>query len=311
MSNKVLITDFVHGDMIPGLESLGYESDYQPNISLAEVHSIIQDYVGIIVNSKVKMSADLMDKAPHLRFIGRLGSGLEIINLEYAEKKGIKVFNSPEGNRNAVAEHAVALILNLANNIRRGDKEVRSRIWDRESNRGIELESKTLGIIGFGHTGSSLATKFQNWGMDILVYDKYREGIEMEYDFVKSVSLRELQQQSDVISLHLPLTSETKFLINRNFLSSCKKNMILINTSRGAVVNTADLLEYIENKHISAAGLDVYENEKPLSYNVDEQVMYEKLFNLENVILTPHVAGWTHLSLLKITKVLLNKISKL
>lgn len=311
MSNKVLISDFVHGDMIPGLESLGYESDYQPNISLAEVHAVIQDYVGIIVNSKVKMSADLMDKAPHLRFIGRLGSGLEIIDLEHAEKKGIKVFNSPEGNRNAVAEHAVALILNLANNIRRGDKEVRSRIWDRESNRGIELESKTLGIIGFGHTGSSLATKFQNWGMDILVYDKYREGIEMEYDFVKSVSLRELQQQSDVISLHLPLTSETKFLINRNFLSSCKKNMILINTSRGAVVNTADLLEYLENKHISAAGLDVYENEKPLSYSVDEQVMYEKLFNLENVILTPHVAGWTHLSLLKITKVLLKKISKL
>lgn len=311
MSNKVLITDFVHGDMIPGLESLGYESDYQPNISLAEVHAVIQDYVGIIVNSKVKMSADLMDKAPHLKFIGRLGSGLEIINLEYAEKKGIKVFNSPEGNRNAVAEHAVALILNLANNIQRGDKEVRSRIWDRESNRGIELESKTLGIIGFGHTGSSLATKFQNWGMDILVYDKYREGIELEYDFVKSVSLRELQQQSDVISLHLPLTSETKFLINRNFLSSCKKNMILINTSRGAVVNTADLLEYLENKHISAAGLDVYENEKPLSYSVDEQVMYEKLFKLENVILTPHVAGWTHLSLLKITKVLLKKISKL
>ncbi len=311
MCKKVLITDYVHPSLIDGFNTIGLESVYQKDISLESVHECIQDYVGIIVNSKVKMDRVLIDKATQLRFIGRLGSGLEIIDLPYAKEKGIHVFNSPEGNRNAVAEHAMGMIISLANNFRQADQEVRSSIWDRESNRGIELEGKTIGIIGFGNTGRSLAKKLQGWDMEILAYDKYDQTKIRYFDFVKSSTVEEIQKLADIISFHLPLTEETNHLVNHSFISKCKKGVMIINTCRGPVLDTESLVHALESGQVGAAGLDVFENEKPTTYKEKEYRIYDKLFNMSNVILTPHVAGWTHRSLEKIAEVLLKRIKPL
>lgn len=309
MKPKVLITDYVHNDLIEGLELLGYQSIYDPSISLNEIKGIIQEYHGIVINSKVKMTQEMIDLATSLKFIARLGSGLEIIDLNYAASKSIAVFNSPEGNRNAVAEHAVGLILAVANNFIRGDQEVKSRQWDRESNRGIELEGKTIGIVGFGNAGSALARKFKNWDMNIIAHDKYLDHFGDDFDYVEKVSLGELASRSDIISFHLPLSDETKHIAQKSFFEQCRQGVIIINTSRGQVVHTQDLIDYIDSGKVFGAGLDVFENEKPLSYCREESNMYEKLYNLQRIILSPHVAGWTHLSLKKIAKVLLNKIT--
>ncbi len=311
MSNKVLITDYVHPSLIDGFNTLGLVSVYKKDISLESVHQCIQDYVGIIINSKVKMDRVLMDKAIQLKFIGRLGSGLEIIDLPYAQEKGIHVFNSPEGNRNAVAEHAMGMIISLANNFKRADQEVRASIWDRESNRGMELEGKTIGIVGFGNTGSSLAKKLQGWDMEVLAYDKYDQSNMHGLDFVKSSNLEEIQTKADIISFHLPLTDETYHLVNLEFIKICKRGVMLINTCRGPVFDTESLVKGLESGHVGHAGIDVFENEKPTTYKEKEYILHDKLFNMSNVILTPHVAGWTHRSLEKIAEVLLKRIKRL
>lgn len=310
MNPKVLITDYVHEDLISGLEDVGYSCTYVSNITLAEVRTIIHDYQGIIINSKVKMDRTMIDLASQLKFIGRLGSGLEIIDLDYAASKGVSVFNSPEGNRNAVAEHAVGLILAVANNFIKGDREVRDRVWDRESNRGIELEGKTIGIVGFGNTGQALAQKFKNWNVNIIACDKYVKDFGSDFTYVNKVSLSEIAKKSDVISFHLPLTAETKHIGDSTFFDECKQDVIIVNTSRGQVINTQDLIEYIELGKVFGAGLDVFENEKPLSYCREESISYKKLHGMQRVILSPHVAGWTHFSLEKIAKVLISKITE-
>ncbi len=307
---KILITDKVHPLLIEGLESENCLVTYDTTMDNAKLDEVIHQFDGIIINSKIIMTKARIDKGKNLLFIGRLGSGLEIIDVIYAKKKKIAVYNSPEGNRNAVAEHEFGMLLALMNNIVRADAEVRKFHWDREKNRGKELKGKTIGIIGLGHTGSSFAEKLSPWGLKVVSYDKYRKRYPPSLRFVEKVSLKELAETSDIISLHLPLTEETKFLVDDEFMSLCKKGVIICNTSRGQVIKTSSLIEGLETGKVGGACLDVFENEKPESYSEQEKVMYEKLYLMENVVLTPHIAGWTNESLSGIAVILLDKILK-
>jgi len=305
---KVLVADRVHPHLIEGLRKNNYEVDYLPSITHSETLQIISEYFGIIINSKTKANQEFLDKATNLKFIGRLGSGLEIIDQVYAKEKGVKVYNSPEGNRNAVAEHAVGMLLSLFNNLKKGDSEVRALLWDRESNRGLELEGKTIGIIGFGNTGSQLAKKLSCWNMDILAYDKYRSNFGSEH--VLETDLKTILNKADIISFHLPLTPETSGLVNKTFLDRVKKNVFIVNTSRGKVIQTKALLDGLASGKILGACIDVFENEKVETFSKDEKEQYMKLYEYDNVILSPHVAGWTEESLFKIASTLIKKIMK-
>lgn len=307
---SVLITDGVHHKLILGLEQLGFACDYLPNIALSEVKNIIHQYDGLIINSKIIVDEDFLDRAAKLKFIGRLGSGMEIINQPYARQKGVAVFSAPEGNCNAVAEHALGMLLAFANNFRKSDREVRQMIWDREANRGFEIMGKTVGIIGFGHTGSQFAKKLAGFGVTVLAYDKYKpEGYALDFGYVKATTPAEIFEKADIVSLHLPLNPETKHLANYDWMSQFKKPIVLINTSRGNVIPTEDLIKGLEKGIIQGACLDVFENEKPHTFSEAEKVVFNKLYQFENVILTPHVAGWTVESLERLATVLLIKIT--
>ncbi len=308
MSNKVLVTDDVHPLLLSGLASDGYEVDYFPNCTLQEVFEMIAPYRGIIINSKIIVDKKLIDLAPHLTFIGRLGSGLDIIDLPYAAAKGISVISAPEGNRNAVAEQALGMLLALMNNICRADKEVRQRLWNRETNRGLELSGRTVGIIGCGHTGFAFLNKLSGLGVQVLAYDKYKSYYLEPSQYARESSLEEIQARAEIISLHLPLTEETHHFINDQFINQCQNKVILINTSRGKVVSTATLLKGLDSGQIVGAALDVFENEKPETYSKEEQEQYSKLFERQNVILTPHIAGWTLESKQKIADIVLSRI---
>jgi len=305
---KVLISNYVHKHLITGLQNQGYEVIYDKNITLEQLKRDISEYSGIIINSKIKADQEFLQKADKLEFIGRLGSGLEIIDLVEAKKRNIAVFNSPEGNRNAVAEHAIGMLLNLFNNISTANNEVKSGIWSREKNRGIELSGKTLGIIGYGNTGSTVAKKLQGWNVSVLAYDKYKTGFASDYSWVEECEMDKIYEQADILSLHVQLTQETKFMVNYNFIQKFQKPFYLINTSRGKMVVLSDLIKTIKEKKILGACLDVLPNEKLSSYLTEEKNQLKSLSNLNNVILTPHIAGWTKESLFKIANTLLNKI---
>ncbi len=305
---KALITDRVHQRLIEGLEEMGYNVDYEPTIALNGVHELIESYEGIVINSKVKMYKELIDKSVNLKWIARLGSGLEIIDIPYAESKGIAVMNSPEGNRNAVAEHCLGMLLALCNNIMTADREVRQFQWNREANRGIELEGKTIGIIGFGQMGSAFAAKLSSWALDVVVYDKFKQLSFEEHRNITAVSESEVWSQADIISIHLPYNDETHHLVDKAKIDRCKNGVIIINSSRGAIVHTEDLVEALESGKVGGACLDVYENEKPNTYTEQEKKLYSRLFEMNHVILSPHVAGWTKESLYKIADTLVNKV---
>ena len=307
---KILITNYVHPDLASRLREMGHEVVYNPDYKYEDLAAEIEDYHGLVINTKIKMTAEMIDLGKNLKFIGRLGSGLDIIDLEHAKKKGIEVISTPEGNRNAVAEHVFAMLLALNNNILQADKEIRKGIWNREKNRGVELQKKIFGIVGLGNTGQSLAAKLSPWTQGILYYDKYLLDTPTHLANIESVSLKELQKRCDIISFHVPLTKETKHMINRKFINECKDGVIIINTSRGKVAKTADLIEGMQKKKLGGLCLDVFENEKTLSYSQDEQELYQSLFKLEKTVFTPHIAGWTHESLQKIANVMADKVQK-
>lgn len=302
MKKSILITDDLHPLLKEGLEAHGYAVDDRPAITYNEVLEIIHNYEGLVINSKVPADKELLAKASKLKFVCRAGSGLEVIDLEYAAQKNIIAFNSPEGNRNAVAEHALGMLLNIMNNISKADKEVKNKQWIREANRGNELSGKTIGLIAYGNTGQAFAKILKGFDVNVLAYDKYLSGFENES------SLETIFDQADVVSIHLPLTTETLYIIDYQFLSSFKKPIWLINTSRGKVLRTKDLLRAINERKVTAAALDVMENEKLNSFNTDETEIFELLIANSQILLTPHIAGWTHESKRKIAEVLLQKI---
>lgn len=307
---RVLITDDCHPLLWKGLNAMGYHCDFEPDITYEASCERIEAYEGLVINSKILVNKAFIDRAPSLRFVARLGSGMEIVDRAYAAEKGIAVISSPEGNRNAVAEQALGMLLALANNLIRADRELRQKIWRREANRGWELRGKTIGIVGFGHTGRQFAQKLAGMNMRVLAYDKYKKIDTSDMPWVIESNLETLQQEADIISLHLPLTAETKGFADAAFFQACKPGFVLINTARGACVQTKALVEALQNGQVAGACLDVFENEKPHTFSPEEAALYVKLYAFEQVVVTPHIAGWTFESKRLMAEVLLEKIKE-
>lgn len=305
---KVLVSDYVHPNLISGLKERGYEVHYDRHFEPQDLDAVLSELKGIVINTKMPMTRERIMKAEKLEFIARLGSGLDIIDLDTAKQRNIKVINTPEGNCDAVAEHAIGMLLSLSNNLRTADTQVRHRIWKREENRGFELGGKTIGIVGLGNTGRAMSRKLSCWGLEIIYSDPYVGDIPADLNYLKAVKLEELAEMSDIISLHVQLTEETRHLVNDAFLNRCKDGAILINSSRGAVVDSHALVNALENNKLAGACLDVFENEKPPSFSDEENQLYDRLYAMENVVLSPHVAGWTHESLKRIAEVMLKKL---
>jgi D-3-phosphoglycerate dehydrogenase len=303
---KILITDSIHELFIEEMKSLGCEVDYRNDIDREEVLRIIHKYNVLLVNSRIKADKELIEKGKMLKAIARIGSGLEVIDLETAAQHNIMCINAPEGNKDAVAEHALGMLLCLLNNIHIANFEVKSGLWLREKNRGVELGGKTIAIIGYGNNGSAFAEKLKGFEVKILAYDKYKNGFGNEY--VKESTLEEIFSEAEIVSLHLPLTQETHHFVNKTFIYSFSKNFYFLNMSRGKLVDTSALIEGINEKKVLGACLDVLENENLNLLTNQEQQCFQQLVKMENVLLTPHIAGWTYQSKIKIAQVLATKI---
>jgi D-3-phosphoglycerate dehydrogenase len=302
---KIIFIDTTHPKLIEDLNSRGFICDQAYEKSRSEILKTIKNYDGIVIRSRFKIDKNFINAAKKLKFIARAGSGTENIDLHYANKKNIKCFNAAEGNRQAVAEHALAMILNLLTNIRVSDLEIRKGLWNREKNRGFELSGKTIGIIGFGNTGSSFAKILESFNVKILAYDKYKKN----YKFKSS--LAEVLANSDIISLHIPLTDETKYLVDKGLIDKAKKPFYIINTSRGECIETKALIKGLKNKQILGACLDVFEQEKNSFEKIAENADLKYLIESNKTILTPHIAGWTFESNYKIAEKLSEKIINL
>lgn len=308
---KILFIDSNHPRLHELLREKGFTCDLFYDKSAAELKKLIPNYDAIVIRSKFKITKEIMDSAPRLKCIARAGAGMENIDITHAEQKGITCVNAPEGNRDGVAEHALGMLLALLNNICKADNEVRKGIWLREENRGAELGGKTVGIIGYGNTGTAFAKRLQGFDINILAYDKYKRGFGSAH--VKESSPEEIFEKADVLSLHIPLTEETNYLVNDAYLGKFKKNIYLINTSRGKCVNTIDLVKNIESGKVLGACLDVLEYETVSFEDVELAKIpppMQYLVRSNKVILTPHIAGWTHESHVKIAEVLAAKITE-
>ncbi len=304
MKINILIVDDIDPIFIKMVEAAGCQCDYQPLIKPDEALQIIGNYEGLVMRSKFKLNRQYLDAGKNLRFVCRAGAGMDNIDEEYAAEKGITLINAPEGNMDAVGEHAIGMLLALMNNFIVADAQIRAGSWQREANRGYELKGKTVGIIGYGFMGRSFARKLSGFDVNVIAYDKYKTGFSDQY--AREVSMEEIVKHSDVLSLHIPLTPETNGLVNDEYLYHFKKPIFLINTARGKAVKTSAVLNAIKQGKILGAGLDVLEVEKFPS--LAEQEWFDELRQSGKVILTPHVAGWTFDSYRKLSEVMAEKL---
>lgn len=308
---KILHIDSNHPLLWEQLEKAGFSNEADFTSTKEEVEDKIQNYHGIVIRSRFKIDKNFIDKAKNLQFIARVGAGLESIDCEYAASKNIHLIAAPEGNCNAVGEHALGMLLSLFNKLNNADKEVKSGQWNRESNRGTELDGKTVGIIGYGNMGKSFAKKLRGFEVEVLCYDILPNVGDAN---AKQVSLQELQQKADVLSLHIPWTPETDKMVNTEFINQFAKPFWLINTARGKSVVTTDLVAALQSGKILGAGLDVLEYEK-LSFETlfegEKPEAFDYLLQANNVLLTPHIAGWTIESKEKLAQVIVDKIIKM
>ena len=304
---KILHIDSNHPTLISTLKNNGYINDLDISSSKEEIIKIIKDYDGLILRSRFKIDKDFIDNASNLKFIARVGSGLENIDCNYAKSKNIEVISSPEGNSNAVGEHAMGLLLSLLNNINTSSNQVKEGLWFREKNRGFEIEGKTVAILGMGNTGKSFAKKISSFNCKVFFYD-IDEKIKSKY--AKKSSLDFLYKNADIVSLHLPHTIKNTDLFNKEFIQKFDKPFWLINTSRGKIVNTPDLVDALNEKKILGAGLDVIDIESSSFNNIEKELnpYFNELINLKNVIITPHIAGWTFESNVKLSQIIIDKI---
>jgi len=309
---KILLIDTTQPFVIEGLESLGYEITDATEWDLTQISEEIRKYTGIVLRSRISLDKTLFRKATSLKFIAREGAGVEHIDMDEARKRNIPILTANEGNRDAVGEHAVGMLLCLMHNISKADREVRQGVWKREENRGMELNGKKVGIIGYGNMGRAIAYKLKGFGCKMIAYDKYK--INYADKFMKEEDMDSLYRNVDVVSINIPLTEESTYLVNDEFINKFKKNIIIINTSRGKIVNTKDLVKNLKSGKVIGACLDVleYENQSFNTLeNMEDRETYEYLISSDKVVLTPHIAGWTDESKQKVAQVLLEKITSL
>ena len=307
MALKVIITAPVHPFLIETLKDKGYELLYEPAISYSDLAAIISDCHGLVVTTRLKVDAEIIEKATSLKWIARLGSGMELIDTTFASTKGIICVSSPEGNRTTVGEHTLGLLLSLMNRIHSAYDEIKLGKWIRDANRADELSGKVVGIIGLGNTGTAFAKVLQGFDVKIIAHDINEEAF--KGNTIQSVTLKSLQEQSDIISVHLPLTDLTFQYVNDDFFKSCTKQPYFISTCRGQVTATPSVLKALHNQWVRGVGLDVLENEQLAQYTPSEKVLLDSLIQFPNFIATPHIAGYSHEAFYKMAKVVLEKLA--
>lgn len=307
---KVLVVNKMHDCIISRLEGMGYQVDYLPEIKAEEVAAELRDAVGLIIRSKVHVDADLLQAAPRLRFVARAGAGVDNVDLDLLADRNIRLLNAPEGNRDALAEHALGMLLALFNKLNWADAQVRNGVWDREGNRGVELRGKKVAVVGYGYMGCSFVEKLRGFGCTALVYDKYKSGLTLQ-EHAREVDMETMFAEADVLSLHVPLTYETRFLVDEDFFGRFSKHIFVLNTSRGEVLSLKALVNAMKKGKVLGAALDVLENEKLSSLTQEQKDALKFLTDSKKTLFSPHVGGWTVESYRKISEVLADKVEAL